>query len=685
MPASTVEEVKQRLDIVDVVGRYVALQKAGRNYRALCPFHSERTPSFYVFPERQGWYCFGACASGGDVITFVMKREGLEFRDALRQLAERAGVPLGPPRDQAADAQRERLREANAAAARFYYQQLYAAEGTAALTYVEGRGLDAEAIAAFQLGYSPDSWDSLRGHLASRGFSQETLLAAGLLVEGERGPYDRFRGRLMFPIQDDRGRVVGFGARALPPAAGPPSAGDDSHPKYLNTPQTPVFDKGSLLYGLHRAREEIRKEDRVVIVEGYMDVIAAHQHGLGNVVASMGTSLTERQVALLKRHTRNLVLALDADAAGGLATEHGKDVATAAADRISVPVPDWRGVVRHQEVLQADIRVATLPPGSDPDDFIRRDREGWTRLISDALTVLDHKMEVVSQRMTDSSTPAARAAAARELVPELEMVADPVKQAAYVQQLARRLRLDRAGEETVLRAIRRSRGGTRPPERPKEQSSPRELREEFCLALLLRYPSLRGRGLDLDGELFSLAENREVFAAWRAAASEGGWEAEGVDGTEEAETASGGPGSFSRHVEAVRSRLPEELASHLDRVLSRPTPPYSAGEAGKALDNCLWGIEQRKLELRKQASSLALAETEERLGPARLVEGARAILEGASPAPSEGDPVSQGAALLVQDAEEGRRLHGRRLDTLRPVQPSGSPPVDETGGSEQGP
>ena len=653
MPSNTVEEVKQRLDIVDVVGRYVALLKAGRNYRALCPFHSERTPSFYVFPERQGWYCFGACATGGDVFTFVMKREGLEFRDALRLLAERAGVPLGPPRDAAADAQRDRLRQANEAAARLYHQKLQSPEGAGALSYLEARGLDADTMAAFQLGYSADSWDALRTQLTSLGFSDETMLAAGLLVEGERGPYDRFRGRVMFPIHDDRGRVVGFGARAL----------DDSTPKYLNTPQTPIFDKGSLLYGLHRAKEEIRKEDRSVIVEGYMDVIAAHQNGLGNVVASMGTSLTERQVALLKRSTRNMVLALDADAAGSEATLRGIQVAASAVDRTAVPVPDWRGLVRYQEALQADIRVVVLPAGADPDDFIRRDQEGWKGLVSEARSVMDHRLNVVAQRITESSSPGERAEAAKELVPLLETVPDPVKQATYVQQLARRLRLDRAGEETVLRALRRPRGGSRAAERPREEGGgPREPREEFSLALLLRYPSLRQRGLALEAEVFSLVENRELFAAWRQAVRDAG--SEGADaGGGKPEVSDGGP--QSELAAAVRSVLPEELASHLDRVLARATPPYSPAEAERALENCLWGMEQRKLELRKQASSLALAETEERLGPGPLVEQARAVLDGVSPLHSDGDPVSEGAALLVEDAEAGQRLHRRRSDAAR--------------------
>src|SRR4030042_309201 len=230
---SEIDEVKARLDIVDVIGGYVQLQKAGRSYKAVCPFHSERAPSFIVAPERQSWHCFGACGEGGDVFSFVMKKEGLEFREALRLLAERAGVPLPERRRAEEGAEREPLRE--------------------------------------------------------RGYRQEELLAAGLLTSGERGPRDLFHERIMFPITDMRGRVMGFGGRSLPA-----EGREESQPKYLNTAQTVLFAKGSLLYGLDKAKEHIRREGSAVIVEGYMDAIAAHQHGYANVVASMGTALTER-------------------------------------------------------------------------------------------------------------------------------------------------------------------------------------------------------------------------------------------------------------------------------------------------------------------------------------------------------------------------------------------------------
>ncbi len=636
---STVDEVKQRLDIVDVVGQHVALQKAGRNFRALCPFHSERSPSFYVFPDRQTWHCFGACATGGDIISFVMKKEGLEFRAALEILAQRAGVALRAPSAEQEDPRREILRRANEAAAHFFHHHLpNSPDAATALQYVRGRGLNHETIVSFQIGYAPNSWEELKRHLSGLGFEEGDLLAAGLLVEGERGPYDRFRGRLMFPIRDERGRVAGFGARAL----------DDSVPKYLNTPQSPIFDKGGILYALDRAKEHIRSSGQAVIVEGYMDAIAAHQHEVGNVVASMGTAITERQVGLLKRYTKNLILALDADMAGSEATLRGIQVAADAADRTVIAVPTWRGLIRQQEALAAEIRVLTLPSGTDPDEVIRGDPDEWRRLVERAKPVVDHLFEAMAVRLRGVSSPLERSRAAMELVPVLEGLTDPVAQATYVQRLARALELDTAGEETVLRALRRrGRRGPAAAEEPESQSAlrpvSREPREEYLLTLLLSHPVLRGQGQALSPDVFSMSENRQLFEAWRVAS---GQEAEDV-------------------MEEIRRLLPEELHGHLENVLARKIPPFQAEEAGKALEDCIWRMEQRKLELEKLASSLALAESEQEVGPARLAELARSIQEGMLPSSQETDSTLEAATALVEDTEAGIRVHRRPLERDR--------------------
>ena len=297
-----VEEIKQRLDIVDVVSESVSLQRSGRNYKALCPFHAEKAPSFYVFPDKGTWHCFGGCATGGDVFAFVMKKEDLDFSGALRVLADRAGISLGRKSGAAEETEKDRLRQANEAAALFFQHALLNTQaGASALDYLTMRGIDRQTAEAFQLGYAPDSWDALREHLKGRGFSEGELLKAGLLVEGDKG-----RLRSLPPARHDtdsrRTRTrPSDSARACYPLTRAMTTKRPRRsrkgPKYLNTPQTPIFDKGAILFGLDRAAEHIRRSDLAVIVEGYMDVIAAHQHDNLNVVASMGTALTERQLA----------------------------------------------------------------------------------------------------------------------------------------------------------------------------------------------------------------------------------------------------------------------------------------------------------------------------------------------------------------------------------------------------
>ncbi|RME42155.1 MAG: DNA primase, partial [Chloroflexi bacterium] len=375
---SVIDQVKERLDLVDVVSGYVALKKAGQNFKGLCPFHAEKTPSFVVFPETQTWHCFGACSTGGDVFTFIERIEGLDFAGALRMLAERAGVELAP-RSQA-DIERtealDRLREVNAAAARYFHHLLVNnPAGQVAREYLQNRGLPPDAWETFELGYALNEWDALIAYLTTqRHYTLDDLVAAGLVSERRDGTgyYDRFRGRLMFPIRDVAGDVIGFGARALTP---------DDMPKYLNSPQTPLFDKSHVLYGIDRARQAIRQEQQAVIVEGYTDVISAHIHGFENVVASLGTALTEAQLRLLKRYTRRFILALDADTAGSQATLRGLEVAKEALDTEAVPVPTARGYIRYENRLDAEIRVLVLPAGMDPDELIRQDADAWLRLV----------------------------------------------------------------------------------------------------------------------------------------------------------------------------------------------------------------------------------------------------------------------------------------------------------------
>ena len=300
------DDIKARVDLVDLVSQYVPeLKKSGRNFTARCPFHQERTASFVVFPDRQTWRCFGACAVGGDVFSFVMKADNIDFRQAMRSLAERAGVPM--PEARRADAPRNPIYDVNDAALRFFRDELTADRGALARTYAEGRGLGERAIVTFGIGYAPAAGDELLKRLGALGFGEELLLAAGVVTHGQNGQVrDMLRGRLVFTLRNVDGDVVGFAGRSL----------DGTDPKYINTPQTAVFDKGGMLYGFDRAKDAIAREGVVVIVEGYLDVIAAHEHGYENVVASMGTALTEDQIALVRARAKRIVLALDADAAG---------------------------------------------------------------------------------------------------------------------------------------------------------------------------------------------------------------------------------------------------------------------------------------------------------------------------------------------------------------------------------
>jgi DNA primase len=616
-----IEEIKARLDIADVVGQYVQLQRSGRSFKALCPFHTEKTPSFIVSPERQSWHCFGACGTGGDVFSFIMRREGIEFGEALRMLAARAGVTLTERRRPEEERERERIYAANEAAARWYHELLVESEaGRQAWEYVQGRGIDRPTAEAFLLGYSPASWEATGEHLRQRGYADAELLAAGLLVEGERGPYDRFRGRLMFPIRDGGGRFVGFGARAL----------DDSMPKYLNTVQTAVFDKGGMLYALDRAHDGIHGEGCAVIVEGYMDVIAAHQRGFDNVVATMGTSLTERQVRLLKRQTRNIVLALDADAAGSEAALRGHEVVEETLregeDRETVPVVTWRGLVRYQDAAAVDLRVAILPAGRDPDDVIRADVEAWRELIASARPVLDHRFEAAASRH-DLSGPRGRSDAVQELLPLLEPLTDPVVRAHYLQRLSR---LSLAKEEELSRMVSRRRrsGRTAEPEEAAPSLGDRRgdaRREEFLLALLLRFPHLREAGLEVPLELLWESVNREVLASWKKAPE----------------------------LDTVKESLPEELRGHLERLVTWRLPEFAAGESEAALADCLRRLQERQHRAQGQATTALLAAKEEELGASALAEAAVSDIE------PEDETVKEGVSVLRTGQEIGLRIHDK--------------------------
>jgi DNA primase len=433
---SVVDEVRERSDIVEIVGGSVQLKKAGRTLKGLCPFHQERTPSFVVYPDSGTWRCFGACATGGDVFSFVMRAENLDFRGALELLARRAGVTLEAP-SAAAEARQsrlDRLHDAAAAAAAFYHRQLMRApEAEAARAYLAARDFGGDVARLFELGWAPDAWSAVRDALHADGFSDEELLAAGLVRAREGGgAYDYFRSRLTIPIRDAKGRAIGFGARTLEVGG---------QPKYLNSSQSELFDKSHVLFGLDRAARAIRQAGEAVVVEGYTDVIRAHAAAYTNVVASLGTALTAFQLTALRRHARVIVLALDADAAGQAATLRGLEVAREALEGDVTPVPTAHGWIRYEHRLDVELKVATLPAGQDPDDVIRADPDTWRSLIQAAQPVMAFLFQTLTSDL-DLLTPGGKSAAADRLLPLVSEIPDPVVRSAWLSRLAELIRVD---------------------------------------------------------------------------------------------------------------------------------------------------------------------------------------------------------------------------------------------------
>ncbi len=461
--SSPIERIKQKLDIVEEIGAVVQLRKSGRTYKGLCPFHNERTPSFHVYPDDGAYKCYG-CGEGGDIFTFVQKTQGLDFVDALKLLAEKANIPLesggygegGSAEESPEASARKRLRALNEAAAIWYHHQLLRApEAQYARTYLESRGVNSDSIALWRLGYAPEG-DALTRYLLDQGYTPKELIDAGLTREREAsrggGLYDYFRNRVIFPIRDARNQTIAFGGRELGGAT----------PKYLNTPQTLVFDKSATLYGLDLARETIRKRDRVIFVEGYMDAIVTHQYGSRNVVAVIGSAITEKHIKQIKKLTRRVTLALDPDAAGESATLRGITVAQHAFDRVVVPVPgpapespsherrrkstkrpsEPRGMVRFEEQVDAEITVAKLPPHEDPDEFVRRDTPGWERAIETATPLIDYLIEAQTAGLA-LDTPQGKLEACRRLLPIIAEVRDRTLADEYLGRLAQRVRLDK--------------------------------------------------------------------------------------------------------------------------------------------------------------------------------------------------------------------------------------------------
>ena len=559
---SLLDDVKARLNIVDVVSNYVPLTQSGRVFKARCPFHTERTPSFVVNPERGSWHCFGACSEGGDAIRFVMKMENQTFSEALRSLAVRLGVPLPSPRQQA---QMDPLIRANEEAMRFFQRRLQSPDGADALAYLQDRGVAPETAAAFNLGLSPDGFEELKVHLVGQGFTEEQLQRAGLVTRSQQGSSrDLFHSRLMFPIRNVEGRVVGFGGREL----------DGSVPKYLNTPQTPVFDKSSLLWALDAARDSIKLRGEGVVVEGYMDALMAHQQGYTNVVASMGTALTTRQVEAVRHLADSFVLALDPDAAGQEATMRSLKTSWA-----TVP----------------QVRIALLPEGKDPDDLIRNTPERWPEVLEAAEPRVDFGFRVMAPRF-NLDTADGRRALTEELGGWI-LSSDEEDQDRYLEKLEGLVGVNRQTLMQVLQSQRRALldapatgPGRRQLTRPDAPDSPFEAPtgvferddplEAYSLALLMRDPDLRDAAAALRAEFFRQSENREVFQKWAECST----------------------------MEELKEDLDALLQEHLESLLSREIPMMDYKQRTESFAQMIRRLEERQLREQRTQLGATLAQ-----------------------------------------------------------------------------
>jgi DNA primase len=501
IPDDQIEEVRSRADIVDIIGEFVTLKKSGREYKANCPFHDERTPSFYVVPDKGFYKCFG-CGKSGDAFSFLMERQGMDFVEAVKHVAARSGVEIREvQKDREEEDPNRPLYEINGFARDWFRQQLEdPAVGKMAREYLAGRGVDEETAERFGLGYAPDEWRALREAAGKHGLDEELMLELGLLGRSEKSPeaYDRFRRRVIFPIESLGGKVIGFGGRVL--------EGDrPDAPKYVNSPESPVYHKGLNLYGLSWARHAIRREECVLVVEGYMDVVSLAAHGFEHVVAPLGTALTPEQASLLGRYAKRVLLLFDSDTAGLKATFRAGDV-----------------------LLEAGLHpaVVTLPQGEDPDTVVRGEGpDALRKHIDHAVDVLDRKLQILDERSYFSSIDRTRSALDR-LLPTMRAAADPALRDIYVKTVSERTGVSRETIEEDLRSESRSRASStaapsrqasRNPARPASSGfpQPRQLRlraERQLLQVMVRGMEWVERAAELvSPEDFEDPHHRAIF------------------------------------------------------------------------------------------------------------------------------------------------------------------------------
>ncbi len=559
-----VEQIKKALDIVQVISETVDLDTRSRTPKAVCPFHSERTPSFVVFPESQLWKCFGACATGGDVISFLMKRDNVEFRDALKDAAQRAGIELDTPNGPKPRSVEPAL-DANEMAVGYFWTQLNSAVGDGARAYLEGRGISMDIARRRDFGLAPSGMETLTGHLKSIGVSGAAAVAAGLVVQSRDGGWrDMFTGRLTIAIRDKKGKAVGFGARSL----------DGSDPKYLNTGRTEVFDKSAILYGLNWAEKAIRATRTAVVVEGYMDVLTAHEAGFENVVASMGTAITADQVAELRGLADIVVLALDSDAAGQEATLNSLETVWGAMGTTGGSGSSGRGI---------EIRVVSLEGGKDPDEVIRTSPNEWVTAVDNAAPLLEWLLESYSNRL-DLQTDDGKAEITRTLFPLITAVSNPYEQDRYLTMLSEKLGVTIEQLRSSAGRLRRTRRArVNAPRRDENEIEAEALQiettgwsvETHLLQLVLAYPDLMEYATELPDEMLLDATNRALFTALRR----------------------------SDTIEGLRAAISPDLLERLDQLTARPLPPADQKTRVADVSECVKRLHERRLRSLKAEES----------------------------------------------------------------------------------
>lgn len=572
MAKDQVEEIKSKVDIVEVIGEKVVLKKAGRHFKGLCPFHSEKSPSFIVSPERQSFKCFG-CQKGGDVITFLQDYDNMSFLEVLEMLAKRVGITLESYRPTSQDAYKKRLLEIMSLASEYFHYLLTKhASGEEARQYLKSRGISNESITQFNLGYAPNQWRSVSDFLIlKKKYSPEELEAVGLVIRREKSFYDRFRGRVMFPLKDHKGVVVGFSGRELPgsekdPAS--PAATQGHGAKYINSPETQLYSKSRMLYGLWENREYIRKADGIVLVEGELDVIPSWQAGVKNVVAIKGSAFTSEQAQLISRYTHNVVMSLDADHAGQEAIKRAVNIA---------------------ENLDLSIRVVQITGGKDPGDVATTNPRGWREMVARSVLYWDFLIDSACLQ-NDPKTGAGARAISTEVVPAIAQITNSVVRAHYITELSKRLgvpedsiysEIERSLKKKELNSLKATVASIE-----KGQVSRREEVEQYALSLALQfYLDLKELFPKLNDDWIVAPAVRKILESLRK------WDVK-----------------TELKIQTLSSSLPEELQGMVDSVYLRDMGGVK--EPVREWENAVQEMHDLyvRAELKKLAAEIAIAE-----------------------------------------------------------------------------